>query len=260
MALASSFSGMDGLPQSRPMENDQSVVRMTPAAPAAFARSRRSRTLSLPPSQYTWKKVCGLAAMTSSMGLDAKELRPMAVPRAAAARATSTSPSGVTAWTPVGEIITGMLMGCPITEVAMSRSALAPITCGLGPSSANAAVLSSIVTPCSLPATSAMYTLRGSFFLARRWASATDSNQGLRRQGLASAMAVRRDTGCLLLLPEPVGRRGVGLGSGAGGWCWVVVPGRGATRSCGPGRRWPDRWRVRSATRRTGSWAGAAEW
>lgn len=34
--------------------------------------------------------------------------RPVAVPRAAAARATATSPSGCTAWTPVGEINTGI--------------------------------------------------------------------------------------------------------------------------------------------------------
>ena len=34
----------------------------------------------------------------------------MAVPAAAAARATATSPSGSTAWTPVGEIITGNAM------------------------------------------------------------------------------------------------------------------------------------------------------
>ena len=43
-----------------------------------------------------------MAATTSSIGMLANELRPMAVPRAAAARATATSPSGCTAWTPVG--------------------------------------------------------------------------------------------------------------------------------------------------------------
>jgi hypothetical protein len=59
------------------------------------------------PAQYIWKNVCGLAATTSSIGLLAKELRPMAVPRAAAARATASSPSGCTACTPVGEMITG---------------------------------------------------------------------------------------------------------------------------------------------------------
>ena len=37
----------------------------------------------------------------------ANELSPMAVPRAAVARATATSPSGWTAWTPVGDTITG---------------------------------------------------------------------------------------------------------------------------------------------------------
>src|SRR5690625_2531452 len=198
IALPLSRSGMAGLPQSRPIENDQSVVRMTPAAPAALARSKRASTCSLPPSQDTWKKVWGLAAITSSMCLEANVLSPIAVPRAAAARATSTSPSGVTAWTPVGEIITGMLMGWPITVVSIDRSALAPITCGFGSSSLNASMLSRSVTPASLPPTRAMYTLLGSFFLARRCASATDSNQGFCRHGLASRILDSRDTVTLL--------------------------------------------------------------
>ncbi len=42
----------------------------------------------------------------------------MAVPRAAAARATATSPSGCTAWTPVGEISTGKEISWPMTFVA----------------------------------------------------------------------------------------------------------------------------------------------
>ena len=73
------------------------------------------------PIQYIWKNVCGLAAATSSIGLLANELRPIAVPRAAAARATATSPSGCTACTPVGEIITGSEIGWPMTVVASSR-------------------------------------------------------------------------------------------------------------------------------------------
>ncbi len=85
---------MCGLPQSRPCENDQSSVAITPAAPACAARSSCSAIWSRPPSQYIWKKVCGLAAMTSSIGLLANELSPIAVPRAAAALATATSPSG----------------------------------------------------------------------------------------------------------------------------------------------------------------------
>ncbi len=66
---------------------------------------------SLVPIQYIWKKVRELAATTSSIGLLANELSPIAVPRAAAARATATSPSGWTAWTPVGEMITGIDIG-----------------------------------------------------------------------------------------------------------------------------------------------------
>ena len=48
-----------------------------------------------------------MAATTSSTGFEPNELSPIAVPRAAAARATATSPSGWTACTPVGEMITG---------------------------------------------------------------------------------------------------------------------------------------------------------
>ncbi len=76
-------------------------------APAACARCIRCTTTSRSPVQYIWKRVAGLAATTSSTDLEAKLDRPMAVPRAAAARATATSPSGWTAWTPVGLMITG---------------------------------------------------------------------------------------------------------------------------------------------------------
>ena len=120
------FSGMRGLPQSRPFENDQSSVAIRPTAPAARARSIRASIWSRVPHQYIWKKVCGLAATTSSIGLLANELRPIAVPRAAAARATATSPSGCTACTPVGEISTGSEIGWPITVVARSRCRAQP--------------------------------------------------------------------------------------------------------------------------------------
>ena len=97
------------------------MVTISPTAPAARARSTRAAIASRPPSQYIWKNSLGLAAMTSSMGLLANDDSPIAVPRAAAARATATSPSGCTACTPVGEIITGSEISCPITVVARSR-------------------------------------------------------------------------------------------------------------------------------------------
>ena len=68
----------------------------------------RASISSRVPTQYIWKNVCGLAATTSSIGLLANEERPIATPRAAAARATATSPSGCTACTPVGLISTGI--------------------------------------------------------------------------------------------------------------------------------------------------------
>jgi hypothetical protein len=83
-----------------------------------------------------------LAAVTSSTGMLANELNTTAVPRAAAARATATSPSGWTACTPVGEISTGSEMSCPITDVASVRSADGPTMCGANPSSVKACMLS----------------------------------------------------------------------------------------------------------------------
>ena len=79
----------------------------------------------------------------------------MAVPRAAAARATATSPSGCTAWTPVGEMSTGKETSWPMTLVARSRLSASPATCGAKPSSPKAATLSSTVIPRSEPAISA---------------------------------------------------------------------------------------------------------
>ncbi len=96
-----------------------------------------------------------MAATTSSMGMLANELSPMAVPRAAAARATATSPSGCTACTPVGEMTTGNEISWPMTLVVRSRLAASPATWGANPSSPKAAMLSSSVVPRSEPATRA---------------------------------------------------------------------------------------------------------
>jgi hypothetical protein len=179
MVARSIRSGIFGLPQSRPLANVQSRVRIRPTAPAARARSTRASIWSRPPIQYTWKNVWGLAATTCSTGLLPNELSPTAVPRFAAARATATSPSGRTACTPVGEQITGMDTGWPSTVVARPRLAGSPPACGVNPSSPNAATLSFSVAPCSDPATIDQYTDFGSCFLARRCATATVSNHPL---------------------------------------------------------------------------------
>ena len=130
-------------------------MAIRPAAPARLARSTLAAMTSRSPTQYSWKKVFGLAAMTSSIGLLAIEDRPMAVPREAAARATATSPSGLTACTPVGLMITGREISWPITVVAMFLSLARPAVCGAKPSSSNAARLSAAVRPFSDPATRA---------------------------------------------------------------------------------------------------------
>ena len=51
------------------------------------------------------------ASGPTGIGFDAKDDRPIGTPRAAAARATATSPSGCTACTPVGETSTGIEHG-----------------------------------------------------------------------------------------------------------------------------------------------------
>ena len=56
-------------------------------APALRARSASPTIRSRVPSQYIWKNVCGFSVTTSSIGLLANELSPIAVPaRAAGAR------------------------------------------------------------------------------------------------------------------------------------------------------------------------------
>ena len=161
-------------------------MAINPTAPACLARCIRWIIVSRSPVQYIWKSVCGLACTTSSTDLEAKLDNPITVPRAAAARATATSPSGCTACTPVGEMITGREMSWPSTRVAIDRCAWCPATCGAKPISRNAASLSSIVCPRSEPATSAPYTGAGNRLRARRCATATDSNHGFCFHGFAN--------------------------------------------------------------------------
>ena len=142
IALKLTFSGITGLPQSRPEENDQSSVRINPLAPQSRACAMRVIIESRVPIQYIWKKVNGFAPMTSASALLPKELSPIAVPRAAVALAIASSPSGCTACTPVGEVTTGKEIGWPMKDVARSRSECKPATRGASPSSENALVLS----------------------------------------------------------------------------------------------------------------------
>src|SRR6201995_4345658 len=81
IVFQSIFSGMDGLPQSRPCENDQSRGTMGALGPARLARSARAASVSRSPTQYIWKNVFSLAAHTSSMERLANDDRPIAVPR-----------------------------------------------------------------------------------------------------------------------------------------------------------------------------------
>ena len=125
-------------------------------APALCARSTSPTIRSRVPSQYIWKNVCGFSVTTSSIGLLANELSPIAVPARAAARATATSPAGWTPCAPVGDITTGNEISSPTTEVASPRGPPSPVaTFGTKASSRKAATFSSTVIPCSSPASSA---------------------------------------------------------------------------------------------------------
>src|SRR4051812_15372888 len=128
--------------------------------------------------------------------------RPIAVPRAAAARATATSPSGCTACTPVGLISTGSETSWPITVVAIRLSLARPAVCGAKPISSKAATLSAAVRPFSAPATRAPYTPLGSRRLARRCASATVSNQGFAIAAIVALSATRPSRGRGPLPPQ----------------------------------------------------------
>ncbi|CAB4677282.1 unannotated protein [freshwater metagenome] len=175
-ALMSIFSGIHGLPQSRPFENDQSRVTMRPFAPASRARFIRCTRVSLSPHQYIWKNVLSFTAATSSTDFDANELRPIGMPRFCAARAIATSPCGCTACTPVGEMMIGIPISWPMIVVFMVRSLESPATCGAKPRRSNDARLSAVERPFSEPAINAPYTDLGKRFFARRCASATVSN------------------------------------------------------------------------------------
>ena len=187
IVFRSTFSGISGLPQSRPIENDQSSVAINPTAPACLARCIRWIIMSRSPVQYIWKSVCGLAATTSSTDLEAKLDNPITVPRAAAARATATSPSGCTACTPVGEMITGSEMSWPST--ARRHRPLAP---GAPPRAGRSR---SRGTPPRCPRSSARAPsppparrtpARAAACCARRCATATDSNHGFCFHGFAN--------------------------------------------------------------------------
>src|ERR1700712_5918589 len=95
IVFQSIFSGIDGLPQSRPWENDQSRVTIRPFAPARFARSARAASVSRSPTQYIWKKVLSLAAQTSSTERLADDDKPIAGPRRAGAGGGGAPPPGV---------------------------------------------------------------------------------------------------------------------------------------------------------------------
>ena len=89
----------------------------------------------------------------------ARPLSPSAVPRAAAARATATSPSGCTACTPVGDSSTGRsIANAHHRGRQIARAPARPRRAARSPSSANAATLSRSVWPRSAPAMIALKT------------------------------------------------------------------------------------------------------
>ncbi len=118
--LESSRSGMDGLPQSRavrerPVERHDQPDGAGRAGPLACAAAISSRE----PIQYDLEeRLAGWPPRPLRSACWRRSSVPSRCPRAAAARATATSPSGCTAWTPVGEMSTGSESVWPITVVA----------------------------------------------------------------------------------------------------------------------------------------------
>ena len=149
IALRSIFSGMHGLPQSRPVENDQSRVTISPTAPAAGrarpAASIRSRVPD-PVDLEERLRVGGddlldrLAARTSDS--------PMAVPARGGGAGDGDLAVGMDGLhAGRGDEHRQRDRPGPCTVVARSRSAAGRRRAGAKPSSANAAMLSSSVTP-----------------------------------------------------------------------------------------------------------------
>ena len=97
---------------------------MSPAAPAALARSRTREDLVARTAPVDLEEGLRVGLDDFLDGLDFRRSSARSrCPAPAAARATATSPSGCTACTPVGEMSTGIEIGWPITVVAKSRSA-----------------------------------------------------------------------------------------------------------------------------------------
>ena len=158
-------------------------ARLLGALPSAGSscRGRRSST--------SGRTSAGWPATTSSTDLEAKLDSPITVPRAAAARATATSPSGCTACTPVGEMITGSEMSWPIT-----RGRHRPLAPGARPRAGRSR---SRGTPPRCPRSSARAPsppparrtpARAAACCARRCATATDSNHGFCFHGFANQL------------------------------------------------------------------------
>ena len=107
----SSCSGIAGLPQSRRCANVQSSVTISPFAPAPRARSMQLLPSARAcPASRSGRTSAGWPRPPPRSACSRTSSAPSRCPRAAAARATATSPPGWTAWTPVGEMITGIEM------------------------------------------------------------------------------------------------------------------------------------------------------
>ena len=130
MVLRSRRSGMAGLPQSRPMGERPVQGQDQPHRPGGAGPLDAAAICSRDPGPVDLEERLGVGRNDLLERLAGERAQAHGRPRAAAARATATSPSGCTACTPVGEMITGSE-----TRLAHDRGGqLAlwsePVTCG----------------------------------------------------------------------------------------------------------------------------------
>ncbi len=140
--------GSPGCPSRGPWRTTSPGWRSGPIAPAVWARSMRCTITSRSPVQYIWKSVRGLAATTSSTGLEAK----LRQPHQGAARCGGAGDGDLAVG--VHRLDAGRADQHRQRDLLAQhrawpcdRSACWPATCGGSPSSANAAWLSRTVCP-----------------------------------------------------------------------------------------------------------------
>ena len=247
IVLRSTFSGISGLPQSRPIENDQSRVAIRPIAPAVWARSIRWTITSRSPVQYIWKKRAraGLDDLLDRLGREVRQPHQ---------RAPGVGRPGDRDLTVGMHRLYAGRADQHRQRDLLAQHACAPSTARRGGrrraaaprARANAAWLSDDrLAALRAGDQRAVHRLRAAASARARWATATDSNQGFCFQGFstftisglaqparspASGLSAQSLTGGRVISLSITGWLRVGL---ALEWSWLAA----GTRSASPGQR-----------------------